>query len=513
MSVVAKNISVVFPGIRALDDINMEFEPGKIHAVLGANGSGKSTFVKVMTGIYTPQPGGEIQIGPARVDHVKSPNHARELGIKVVHQEAPLINTVTVAESVALFNGYPRTRLGLIDWKKLYAYCRDIFGYLNIEVDPRAYVADLSASERAMVSIAIALGTREEAARTRLLILDEADASIPEDEAAFFLEKVRLCADMGIPVIIVTHRLNSIRSICDWVYILNNGRLVYAGAMAQTDNDFIVGKMLPEGQGGGGAEAAVNVDALWSAVHQTPHAPGGGPVYEVRDLAGAGTVGGISFTVDAGEILGIVGITGSGVTELPLLLGGDIPRSSGEILVDGKPLGRRLTPGEMIRKGVCLVPSDRFRQGGAMNLTLKRNLLMPQEENFTLKFRYADRVTAAALEVLDVRPPRAEMEFGKFSGGNQQKAIVAKWLLMNPKLLILDDPTYGVDPAARLKIFSAIRSAAEKNTGIIVFSTEPEQLSMLCSRVLILRRGEIVHTLTRKDGTLSRQSIAGWCYA
>lgn len=512
MSVIAKNVTVVFPGIKALDNVNMSFEPGKIHAVLGANGSGKSTFVKVLTGIYTPEVNTEIQIDEVIVNHVKSPNHAKELGIKVVHQEAPLINSETVAESVAIFNGYPKNKMGMISWKKLYEYCDKLFGYLNINVDPKTYVSDLSASERAMVSIAIALGTEEEAKKTKLLILDEADASIPEDEAAFFLSKVKQVAEMNIPVIIVTHRLNSIRDICDLVYILNNGQLVYSGKMQDTPNDFIVEKMLPRSSVVENNEK-VDIDTLWKLANEKPHEFKREAIYEVQNLAGAKTVHDISFKIHGGEILGIVGITGSRVTELPLLLGGDVARTKGNIYVDGELIGKKTSPNHLIKKGVCLVPSDRFRQGGAMNLSLQRNLLMPEEHKFFLKFKHADDVTEKAIQTLDVRPQMKEMEFGKFSGGNQQKAIVAKWLLMNPKLLILDDPTYGVDPAARRKIFEAIQTAASKNMGIIIFSTEPEQLSMLCSRVLIVRGGEVINELRREDGNLDRESIARWCYA
>ncbi|HML36791.1 MAG TPA: sugar ABC transporter ATP-binding protein [Bacillota bacterium] len=513
MSVSVKNVSVVFPGIKALKDVSLTFEPGNVHAVLGANGSGKSTLVKVLTGIYKPEKGAAIAIGDNSVSIIKDPSHARELGVRVVHQEAPLINSLSVAECIALFKGYPKNKIGKIMWKELYKYSNELLSFLNIDVDPKTLVSKLSSSERAMVAMAIAIGKEEEAKETKLLILDEADASIPEDEAEHFLERVKRVAELGIPVIMVTHRLKAVKSTCSEASILNDGQVVYSGNLCDIDEDFIVKKMLPAKRADAADDGVdVNVEKLWSVINAARPEAKENNVLEVNGLISE-KLQGITFELRPGEILGIAGITDSGVSELPLILGGAVNRTAGDIVLDGKALPRKLSPRSVIDAGLSLVPSDRFRQGGVMTRTLRDNVLLPNEKRYYGRPKLIRETMETAIKVLDIRPPIPTMKFGKFSGGNQQKAIICKWLLMCPKVLVLDDPTYGVDPAARLKIFAAIRDSAANNVGVVVFSTEPEQLAFLCSRVLVLRKGKVVNELSKEDNTLTRESIARWCYA
>ena len=511
MPIQVKNISVEFPGIRALKGIDLEFQDGRMHAVLGANGSGKSTLVKVMTGIYKPQLGAEIIINGKKFPEIKDPNMAKKLGIRVVHQEAPLINSLTIAESIAVLHGYPKTRFGRILWKDLQRYSGELLKFWDIDLDSNMLVRQISSSERSMVAMATAIGKDEELSETKALILDEADASIPEEEARRFLAKARKVADLGIPVIMVTHRLKSVMETCDDVSILNDGNVVFTGPLSHIGPDFIVSKML-KSEHSIVVDDTIGVDNLWRAVGAAPPVEGSGTVLSVKDLKSS-RLHGISFSVERGEVLGIAGITDSGVTELPHILGGSGKWESGQIVLDGECLKPNITPKQAIRKGISLVPSDRFRQGGVMTRTLRENMLLPNEEKFFLKPKKAYQAVDVAMQVLDVRPAYADQQFGKFSGGNQQKAIVAKWLFTCPKVLVLDDPTYGVDPAARMKIFAAIQDSARNHVGIVVFSTEPEQLATLCNRVIVLKKGVITHELKREDGTLTRESIARWCYA
>lgn len=510
MPIRVKNIVVEFPGIRALKGVDLEFQDGHMHAVLGANGSGKSTLVKVMTGIYKPEAGAEIIINGQSFSDIKDPNMAKRLGIRVVHQEAPLINTLSIAESIAVLRGYPKTKSGRILWKELRQYSRELLKFWDIDLDADTLVSQISSSERSMVAMATAIGKDEELAQTKALILDEADASIPEEEARRFLVKARKVADMGIPVIMVTHRLKSVMETCDDASILNDGQVVFSGPLQGIDQEFIVSKML-KSEHSIVVDEEIGVDALWRSVDAVPPAAGSGPVLQVKDLE-SDKLKGISFQLDSGEILGIAGITDSGVTELPYILGGSGRWRAGQIILNGESLKSGLTPKKAIAKGISLVPSDRFRQGGVMNRTLRENMLLPNENKFFLRSRKADRAVEVAMQVLDVRPAYAKQLFGKFSGGNQQKAIVAKWLFTCPKVLVLDDPTYGVDPAARRKIFAAIQDSARNHVGVVVFSTEPEQLATLCDRVLVLQKGRITHQLRKADGTLTRESIARWCY-
>ena len=511
MAIEVTNIAVEFPGIRALKGIDLVFQNGRMHAVLGANGSGKSTLVKVLTGIYHPLPGAEIRIDGQSFPDIKDPNMAKRLGIRVVHQEAPLINTLSIAECIAVLRGYPKTRTGRILWKELYRYSQDLLDFWDIDLDVHTLVGQLSSAERSMVAMATAIGKDEELATTKALILDEADASIPEEEAKRFLTKARKVSDLGIPVIMVTHRLKSVMETCDDASILNDGEVVFTGPLADIDQDFIVSKML-KSEHSIVVDGAIGVENLWRCVDAIPPPEQEGTILEVRSLTG-NKLKGISFTLKRGEVLGIVGITDSGVTELPYILGGSSRWKDGEVVLDGESLKHSITPKQAIRKGISLVPSDRFRQGGVMNRTLRENVLLPNEDKFFLKSKKAYQAMGVAMQTLDVRPAYADQLFGKFSGGNQQKAIVAKWLFTCPKVLVLDDPTYGVDPAARLKIFAAIQDSAKNHVGVVVFSTEPEQLATLCDRVIVLQKGLIAQELKKADGTLTRELIARWCYA
>ena len=510
MAVEVRNVIVEFPGIRALKGIDLAFQDGRMHAVLGANGSGKSTLVKVLTGIYHPEPGAEIRIDGKSFSEIKDPNMAKNLGVRVVHQEAPLINTLSIAECIAVLRGYPRTRTGRILWKELYRYSQDLLDFWDIHLDVHTLVGQISSSERSMVAMAAAIGKDEELETTKALILDEADASIPEEEARRFLTKARKVADLGIPVIMVTHRLKSVMETCDDASILNDGNVAFSGPLKEINQDFIVSKMLKSEQSIV-VDGAIGVENLWHCVDMEPPAEKDGTVLEVKDLKSE-KLRGISFSVQRGEVLGIVGITDSGVSELPYILGGSGSWEEGDLILDGEMLKRGITPKQAIQKGISLVPSDRFRQGGVMGRTLRENILLPNESKFFLKSKKAYQSVNVAMQTLDVRPAYPNQMFGKFSGGNQQKAIVAKWLFTCPKVLVLDDPTYGVDPAARLKIFAAIQDSARNHIGVVVFSTEPEQLATLCDRVIVLQKGLVAQVLKKNDGTLTRESIARWCY-
>ncbi|HWQ74377.1 MAG TPA: sugar ABC transporter ATP-binding protein [Syntrophomonas sp.] len=517
MSLSVKNITVTFPGIVALDQVCLTCEPKRIHAVLGANGSGKSTLVKVLTGVYHPDCDKDpvINIDGTIVKDIATPNAAQTMGIRVVHQETPLINSLSVAECVALFKGYPM-RGKLINWKALYEEVDALFESYGIEINPRDLVGQLSASDRGMVAISIALGKDKDLSEVKALILDEADASIPEAEAEKFLQHVRRVANMGIPVIMVTHRLKEVKSICDDVTILNDGKLVFSGSMQGIDDSFIISKMLRTEtvsvEGLNEPDRTDNLERLWKTIGCNKSEELSCPNLEVRDLV-ARNIDGISFTIDPGEVVGFIGVPDSGVNELPRLLGGDIGRKAGQIKVSGRELPMKLSPRKAISAGIMLQPTDRFKQGGIMTSSLRDNVLLPNEKNFWHNKMLAKKTMDQTIEVFDLHPPAPQLSFGKFSGGNQQKAIVGKWLQLRPKVFVLDDPTYGVDPVARGRIFSLVKEASSKGIAFAVFSTEPEQLVSICSRILVLRQGKIVQELKTEDGSLTRESIAGWCYA
>lgn len=517
MSVSVNHVSVSFPGVKALNDVSLHFEDGHIHGVLGANGSGKSTLVKVLTGIYHADKDSDasMEIAGQKVKDISTPNEAHDLGIRVVHQESPLIYSFSVAECIALFKGYPVNGMK-INWKKVYSYCQNLLELYHIKVDPDTLTDDLSAADRNMIAMAMAMGDEIERESTKMLILDEADASIPEAETDTFLAHVRMIAEMGIPVLMVTHRMKEVMSHCDDISILNGGELVYHGQKSEVDETFIVSKMIRQQDDSVEKEGATtsrhHLTELWELLGRKTHEKNGKPALAMEDLV-AKNLNGISFSVQPGEILGIIGNPDSGVRELPQILGGDMQIESGRFLVDGEELTGKLSPRICYKKGVNVLPCDRPVRGGIMSCTLRENVFMPNFIQFWNKPKLSRKTMDLCVDIFDVQPRNSnETLFGKFSGGNQQKAIMAKWLSTCPKVFVLDDPTYGVDPASRLRIFDAMREAAEQNVAMIVFSTEPEQLAGLCSRVIALHAGKIVSELREEDGMLDRTSIARWCY-
>ncbi len=514
MAVIIQNLNKSFGEHHVLSDVNLTIEDGKLHALLGANGSGKSTLVKIITGVYQ-RDSGSIQVGDTALPRVVSPAQVKHFGVKVVHQEAPLVQSLTVLENVAMFSGAWGKSLQRIRWKHLNEKIRAIFESLNIPVNPKAMAGSLSAAERAMVSLAISL--QDDGAGTELLILDEADASIPEDDAVVFLNIVRNIVASGVPVLMVTHRLRAVRQFSDQATVLCNSRVALSGHTHEMSDAIIVDHMLSEGQQTGAAQTGVpsmDLDQLWPAVDSSENSssPRNSKVLQVRQLSGV-TLNEVSFELQAGEIVGVAGLITSGIAEIPSLLIGSQKRTNGEILVDGQSLPVRFSPGAALQHGLAMLPSDRLLEGGVANLSLEENLFLPQLNRFWYKKKLRDATVKSGVQLFDIRPSGAKTRFATMSGGNQQKVLMAKWLLMRPKVLILNDPTNGVDPGARMKIFAAIQAASVKGIAVLFLSTEPEQLASLCTRVLILREGRIYTELSSNDHSISRENIARWCYS
>lgn len=513
MAVIGSGLSKTFAGVRALDGVDIRIDPGQIHALLGANGSGKSTLVKVLTGVHPPDTG-TIAVGSASLPAIASPHHARQLGIAVVHQEAPLIDTMTIAECIALFRGYP-TRGGRVLWERLHDETAEMLARFDVAIDPRTLAGQLSPAERATVALAIALDQVK--AGLQLLILDEVTAALPEDQAQVFLARVSAIAAAGTAVLMVTHRLRELHGRASQVTVLRDGRVVHAApAGAADDRDLIatmVGRRVrPAGPRAPQAAAASGqVRRLWAENGMTDAAASGGPVVlEVAHLAGR-FMRDVSFTLQRGEIVGVAGLVESGITELPQVLGGVEPRRSGTVTICGRPLSHHATPREAIRAGLALLPADRLHSGGVATLPVSENALLPDLGRYWHAGSRVDRVIDRLIAELDVRPPRADTLFGRLSGGNQQKVLLGKWLLIRPSVLVLEDPTTGVDPNARAKIFEILRDAAREGVGMLFLSTEPEQLADMCSRVLILRDGVVATEL--RGEALNHETISQWCYA
>ncbi len=499
-----------FAGTRVLRDVDITVAPGEIHALLGANGSGKSTLVKCLTGVYQPD-GGAIVIGGRRLQQIASPQEADALGIAVVHQEAPLIDSFTVAECIAQFRGYP-TSGTRIRWRQLYDEVAAMLARFGLAVDPHTLAGKLSAAERSMVAIVIALERVKSG--LKLLVLDEVTASLPRNQAEPYLEQVRAIAASGVGVLMVTHRLAELQGRASAVTLLRDGAVAYRAQAGEIDEQRIVSEMVGSAGGASSSPAAGRLGVLvklWQAPEaEAPPKPAAGvPALRLDRLTGI-RLRGLSLSVAPGEIVGIAGLSEAGVTELPLVLSGAIPARGGTVAVDGRPVRMRGRPRDMIRAGLAVLPADRLHAGGIGPLSVAENALLPDLGRYWHHPERERNVLRKVVADFDIRPPNPMALFGRLSGGNQQKTILAKWLLLRPSVLVLDDPTNGVDPHARRTIFELLRDAAAEGVAVVMFSTEPEQFAAICSRVAILRDGAVAKELTGDE--LTPQTISKWCY-
>jgi len=503
MSVDLTGLTIRFGSMTALDNAGTTLRDGEVHALLGANGSGKSTLVKIVTGVYVPD-AGRITIDGRDVTPDWSPVKATQAGVRVVHQEAPLLDSLSIAESVALFVGYPRRAFGTVAWRRLRATTQELLDRCRIERSPRDLARSLTGAERA--TLAVELATRSAGDSLRLLVLDEATASLPEAEATTFLEHVRTVADAGTPVLMVTHRLAEL-TWADRVTVLSGGAVALEAEGRDVDRAAVIDIMRASGVAGavrtaGSRTTTGSLQQLWE--DPTPPAEIGTTVLAAEGLAGQGAHG-LDVQLRAGEIVGAIGRRGDGVEALPRLLTGATPLTAGRVTVNGTVLPTSFGPRDAIAHGVLHQPADRLHEGGLAGLPVAENVTLPSARRFWHRKRAERSAVRHVIEYLDVRPRDPNAIFGTLSGGNQQKVIIGRLLRQRPAVLVLADPTYGVDPAAREVLFDAVREARAAGTAVLMTSTEPEQLSDLCDRVLLVEGGTITEELS--GGQLSVESL------
>jgi ribose transport system ATP-binding protein len=482
---VARGVVKAFANVAVLKGVDLAVAPGEIHALLGSNGSGKSTFVKLITGTYSADAGTEITLDGKVFGADLSPHDARAVGVRTVHQESPLIGQMTVAEHFGLDRGFPTGRGLWVRRRPLHRMAREALDRVGASIDPGTFAKDLLAAERAQVSLALAMTDIEPG--HGLLVLDEATALLPAPDAKPILERVAALAAEGVGVLMVTHRLREVTDYCHNVTVLRDGAVVHNGAVSATNHDELVNAMV--GRTADGA-LAVHHERIKRVLDQaTP------PIVAVRELSGHG-IEDVTFDVRPGEILGFAGIVGSGASEVGRMVTGADPADSGTIAIAGRDAPRRWTPRAAMDAGICFVPQDRHAEGGVLTLSLADNVSLPRYSHYWRRGAAEREDVEGVITELDVQPPIADKPFAEFSGGNQQKALLGKWLLLDPKVLVLDDPTYGVDPNAREVLLRAVAEVADRGAAVIVISTEPEQLARICDRVLVMRSGRVSAELT-----------------
>jgi ribose transport system ATP-binding protein len=482
---VVSELSKSFPGLRALDDVSFELASGEILAVVGQNGSGKSTLVKTLAGVHEPDPGASVLLRGRELASAGA-TLAPE-GLHFIHQDLGLISTLSTIENLDLTLGGDRQRC-LLPFNKAAERrrARDLIARFSATFDVDVSVAELSPEQRTIVAIARAMDgwTRPD----EVLVLDEPTAALQGEEVERLFIAVRRAAEHGAGVIFISHRLDEVMSLAHRVVALRDGRVVADVAAADLDHRRLIraiaGREVTTAARAGGRR--------------------GEPVLTARVLSG-GTVRAADVTLRKGEIVGLYGLLGSGRERLGGLLFGAVPRSSGEVTVSGRQV-RAQDPTHSIACGVAFVPSDRHRDGAVMTLSMRENLTLPMLAPLTARSG-AVRVAAEREEAqawadrIELSPPEPERTLALFSGGNQQKVVLATRLRTEPDVLILDEPTQGVDVAAKAALHGLIVSAAERGAAILISSSDTEELALLCDRVLVMRGGHIAADVQRAQLT------------
>lgn len=491
----ARHISKRFGGTLALDDAGIALARGEVHALLGENGSGKSTLIKVLAGYHEAEPGGELLMGGRVVELPLAAGEARSLGLRFVHQDLGLIGSLSVLENLRL-EELAAARGGRISWKAERRRTRETLARFGVELDPGATVDDLPPAERAMLAIVRAVDGMPAGG---VLVLDEPLALLPRAQREEISGLVRRIAGSGSAVLLVSHDISEVKALADRVTVLRDGRNAGTARAAEVDTatlvEMVIGHELRSGGDGRRARSGEAASVF------------------LRALSGD-TVRRLSLELRRGEVLGLTGLPGSGFEEVPYLLFGARTCKSGWLELDSGLDLTTMRPDRALAAGISLLPADRSRDGAVGSLSVASNLALPvlahYAEGLRLDRRRLRRDVGALLAEHEVRPPNPGLPFEALSGGNQQKALLAKWLQTRPKLLLLDEPTRGVDVGARERIIAAIRQLAGHGMAVLCASADHEQLALLCDRVLVVARGAVAAELTGAD--LTSETIARRCH-
>jgi ribose transport system ATP-binding protein len=464
-----------FGATLALDAADLSVRPGTVHALLGRNGSGKSTVIKVLAGVH-PADSGTLSVGGTSFDLGSwDARAARDAGLRFVHQDLGLFDGMSIAENFAAAAGYPTRAGGRVDWPALRDRVTAMLHDYELDVDPTTPINALRPADRTMVAIARAL--QDQTSNEQILLLDEPTASLAQHESDLLLHKVRRRAELGQTIVIVSHRMTEVLSVAHDFTVFRDGRTVATLADASPTEEELVQLM---------AGRAVDSLRPVAATRQETDT-----VLQVEGLTGGPLVG-VDLTAQRGEIVGIAGLVGSGRSTLLRMLFGDFPSSAGQVALDGRPYQPR-SVSEAMRHGVALVPEDRGRDAAFVDLPIMENLSVTRlRELWSAKGmnRAAERSTARTLiDDFGIKAAGPNAPLGSLSGGNQQKVVIARWLQREPSLLLLDEPTQGVDVMSRVDIYRTVRDAASRGATVLVASSDASELLALCDRVVILRGG------------------------
>ena len=474
-------VSKAFPGVQALSDVQLEVLPGEIHALIGENGAGKSTLMKVLFGVHQPD-SGTIEFRGQPV-HIGSPHQAQQLGISMVHQELNLIPSLDVARN--LYLGREPMRGGvMVDWSAVYKQAADLLASLRIAISPRTPVKRLSVAQKQLVEIAHALSWKPS-----LLILDEPTSSLTQGEIAELFRILRELKAQGVSVLYISHRLEELGQIADRATVLRDGRYIATVDVKTTTIPQLIRMMVGR-----------------SLEQQFPkeQIEAGNEVLRVEGLTRHGAFRDVSFNVHRGEIVGMAGLVGAGRSEVAQAIFGADHRDAGRVFVDGHEV-KIHTPDDAIRAGIGLLPEERKTQGLVLVLPVKNNSTLTILDKLStlgvVNHGKQQTVAREAVSNLHIRTPGINFRVRNLSGGNQQKVVLSKWLNSNPKVLIFDEPTRGIDVGAKVEVYTLITQLAKAGVGILMISSELPEVLGMSDRVLVMHEGSLVADLPRSEAT------------
>lgn len=477
-----KGISKSFPGVKVLNQVDFNLQGGEIHALMGENGAGKSTLMKILGGIHAKD-SGSISVNESAVDIV-SPSMAQDLGIVIIHQELNLIPHLTVMENIFLGREFTYGKSKLINWRMMKQQSQQFLTQLGLSIDPGTMVNELSVGQQQMVEIAKALSMN-----TKILVLDEPTAALTDREIDALFKVIDSLKIKGVGMIYISHRMEEVFKICDRVTVMRDGHYIGTETIATTTMDQLVKMMV-------GREIKDRFPKIEITL--------GEERLTVQGVGQKGKLHDISLSVRAGEIVGVAGLMGAGRTELAKALFGVTQIDRGTISINGKPVSIK-KPIDAIGVGIALVTEDRKDEGLLLPLSVSNNLALPNL-GLLSSYGFMDRtkeleLSESMIKKLLIKTPNSEQRVGSLSGGNQQKVVIGKWLATNPQVLILDEPTRGVDIGAKKEIYDLMNALALQGVAILMISSELPEVLGMSDRILVMHEGKITGEFTREEAT------------
>jgi len=476
-----RNVHMRFGGVRALDDVHLDVLPGEVHALLGENGAGKSTILKILRGVQPPT-SGSVEIGGTPLTTFTA-EASRKAGVAMAFQEMSLVPTLTVAENVFL-NREIKDRAGLIDDATAVAEARKLFARMGVDINPTAKVADIPAGHRQLTEIVKATSQP-----CKVLVLDEPTTALSQNEVERLFDYVRQLRSQGVAVVYVSHRMDEIFRIADRATILRDGKHIITAPMSELTLESMIAHII-------GRRSRGFSDVVREA------ASVGETLLEARGVSGLTKPVDIDLELRSGEVVGVAGLLGSGRSSLARVLAGVQPMTAGEIRVKGKPVAIGKAQ-DAIRAGIALVPEDRARQGFVAFHSVQTNIDLPNLDRLSrggwIDFGKSASLADSSIQRLRIKTDGRKAPVRSLSGGNAQKVVIAKWLATEPDVLILDEPTAGIDIGSKSEIVTLIRNLAKAGKAILVLSSELQELLAACDRILVMSEGRIVRDIPRHD--------------